>query len=287
MEFSFSRVWLLIKKQISENRQLYFFSLLIIAGVMLVVFFGDVRSQAGLTPREQGNFFLTGLVLIGSVFTSTIFNQFSNKIKGVQNLVLPASALEKLTAAIIFSVILFPIAYFLFVYPVLYAVHIIDLNLGHLNEFYVFNIPNELQYMLTTFIFLQPVVLICPLMFKRYTTIKTVVLIGTIFFGMMFASPFITQSFIKNDHPKYIRVKDVQYDKDDYIIKTSYRTEANSTTFLYSTAFSGMRFTTPDYTRILWVQLPEKQSLIFELLMFISIPFLYIISWFKIREIEL
>ncbi len=287
MQFSFNRVMLLIRKQFAENIQLYFFSLLIIAGVIFLFSLGDVRGENGFTLRDQAVFLTSGLVLSGSVFTTTIFNQFSNKIKGVQSLMLPASVLEKLVTAIIFSIILFPLAYTIFVYPVLYVVHIIDLNQGHLNELNGFHNIHMMQYLFVEFLVLQPVVLLCSLMFKRYTTIKTVVFIGTVFFGMMFVSPFITQNIIKSSRPKYLKIKDITYDSQERIIETSYHTEVNYTSYLYSTPFSGIAFSKPDYDGILSVKLPEKQDLLFDLLMCLSIFFLYAVTWFKLKEIEL
>lgn len=84
MQFSIYRVWLLIKKQWAENRQLYLLGLLATAGVMGIAFLFHMSEDKGLDYNAQRAVLIAGAGVGGAIFTSTILSRFNDKLKGIQ-----------------------------------------------------------------------------------------------------------------------------------------------------------------------------------------------------------
>ena len=111
--FSFTRWRLLVAKQWTENRRRYLLSLLAIGGLLAAweAFLIAVIPYAPLEPFMQFATYTVGLFFTGCFFASTLFSELGNKKQALPWLSLPASHLEKLLCAILFSVVLFYGAY--------------------------------------------------------------------------------------------------------------------------------------------------------------------------------
>ena len=137
MEISLQRIWLLFRKQWVDHQKMYGLGLLAMAGIisvmLLILTFPNI-DRNGLDKNTQALIFLFGLVFFGAIFTATLFDQFAEKPKGIQALMLPASSLEKLLVPILFSNLLFPLIYILLIYPIVVFAHYVDVHLqGNIN----------------------------------------------------------------------------------------------------------------------------------------------------------
>ncbi|HEX3933155.1 MAG TPA: hypothetical protein VHW43_00660, partial [Puia sp.] len=118
--FSFSRFRRLVALHWAGNKRLYLLALPAIGG-LFAVWYGFLLAMDRYSPLDDGMQAFTyywGLMLIGCLYSSTIFSQFGSKAQGIAWLGLPASALEKLFCGMLFSAILCFVGYTLLFYVV-------------------------------------------------------------------------------------------------------------------------------------------------------------------------
>lgn len=100
------------KKHLIDNFRFYGMSLIVLAGVMLlllITFFltdGNVRRYSDLVP-----FYLIGLFLAGGIFTSMSFAELGSKPRGIDFLLFPASHLEKFLSTLLVTTVGFLLLY--------------------------------------------------------------------------------------------------------------------------------------------------------------------------------
>jgi hypothetical protein len=118
--FSFSRWASLIGLHWEGNKRLYLLALPAIAGLLTVwgVFLLIMDNYSPLDDGFQAFTYYWGLAAVGFLYSSTIFAEFGNKARGIAWLAVPASALEKLLCALLFSTILCFVGYTLVFYLV-------------------------------------------------------------------------------------------------------------------------------------------------------------------------
>jgi hypothetical protein len=303
MQFSIYRVWLLSKKQWAENRQLYLLGLLATAGIMGAVFLVNAAQRDGLTYNMQRDVLFGGAAVAGAIFTTTILSKFNNKVKGIQALTLPASALEKLVTAIIYAAIVSPLAYLLVTYPVLVLIHYIDTEIiGHTSVLYDFNLIGGFYAMVVVFLLLQAMVLLCSVMFKRYTILKTIVLVFAIFFGMVTINPIIAGRMLdmKTIRHSKINMRQILYneagnrikDTTDMVSITDPVLQSppayDDATMYFKDDSYRIHFNLPKPHRVtMALAISDGSKLIFNLLAILAIPFLWLITWLRLKETQL
>lgn len=298
MQFSLHRVWLLCRKQWAENKQLYILGVLATAGIMSAVLIFNLVDKRGISFTTQKLIIFTGLIVSGAVFTSTILSQFNEKVKGIQALVLPASTIEKLTAAIIYSLIVFPIIYLVVVYPLVMITHYIDTDiLGRFNSPYAFDMDREFKDFVVIFILLQTVMLFGSVLFRRYIFIKTAILTIVIFFGLNIINPFILQQILdtKKGAPVKVTVKELIYSDDNKLINTQNVPQKITKGILYATPYQELTVAYNWHTKYFKgvaysnsnVTVATNYSNLFYMLLYLSIPLLWVITWFRLKEKEL
>ena len=117
--FSFTRLWMLIKKQWFDNAKLYLLTTLALLGLMILVF---IIFYIGSRPvyDEEATYviFFVGLYLTGFVFASGIFSALGDRPKGIYWMSVPATHLEKLVCAIIYATVIFTVIYCVCFYSV-------------------------------------------------------------------------------------------------------------------------------------------------------------------------
>jgi len=101
-----------------ENRKRYLLGLLAIAGLLIAwfSFLLTVDKFSGLDLGYQFSAYFVGLYFVGCLLAGTIFSELGDKRQGIGYLSLPASHLEKLLCALLFSIVLFFIAFTLVFY---------------------------------------------------------------------------------------------------------------------------------------------------------------------------
>ncbi|MDB5129472.1 hypothetical protein [Mucilaginibacter sp.] len=303
MQFSIYRVWLLSKKQWAENRQLYLLGLLATAGIMGAAFLLNAAQRDGLTYNIQCDVLLGGAAVAGAIFTTTILSKFNNKVKGIQALTLPASALEKLVTAIIYAAIVFPLAYLLVTYPVMAIIHYIDTEIiGHTSVLYDLDLRRNFNTMIVVYLMLQAMVLLCSVMFKRYTILKTIVLVFVMFFGMITINPIIAERMLdmKTISHSKINMRQILYNEAGGRIKDTTGIVNVTNPVLQSTsayADATMYFKDEVYRMhfnllkphliTMGLSISDGSKFIFNLLAILAIPFLWLITWLRLKETQL
>lgn len=280
MELSIQRLWLLIKKQWVDHQKMYWLGMLAMAGIMMLVFLLFTRPQfsnMGLEPRIQAALFLMSLVFFGAVFTSTLFNPFSEKPTGIQALMLPASSLEKTLTAILYSNILFPLVYGACIYPTLVFAHFVDVKVqGNLNELFSFNFELIWGFVIICLLVLN-MALLGSIVFRRHAFIKTAILACILFFGSFYLNRELAHMVIGTTQPKTV----ISTTKESYS-----PVEVSDLTFdlLSATPFYSMGFFTSDRTFI-QVKLPEQSMYMYNIFIYgLIIGLLWTATWFRLRE---
>ena len=107
-QFSFPRFRRLFSRHTAEFLPGYLLGAVVLAGALLLVLSFAAYSLSGeFQLTEQGAFFLLFLLAAGSIFTSTVFAQFSDRGRAPAALTLPASQLEKYLVAWLYSLPIF------------------------------------------------------------------------------------------------------------------------------------------------------------------------------------
>jgi hypothetical protein len=303
MQFSIYRVWLLCKKQWAENRQLYFLGILAMAGIMSAAFFTNVPSPGGLSYNMQRTILLGGSMIAGGLFASTILSKFNDKIKGIQALILPASAAEKLVSAIIYSLVIFPVVYLLIIYPVMALVHYADTALfGHTVPLYDLNLNGRFYETIGLFILLQTAVLLCSVIFKRYTIVKTIVFLFVVFYVTNGLNPLILNKVLATEGKKYsnVNIRQILYNDAGTVTQdTITRGNVIEPELQPVLPYADIRMNEVGHR--LFIHLPPNKpyqinmvlavsdtaKLIFSFVFLLAIPFLWLITWFRLRETQL
>jgi hypothetical protein len=303
MQFSLYRVWLLCKKQWAENRQLYILGLLATAGIMGAAFLIPVTIAEGLDYGHQRAILFGGAGIIGAVFTSTILSQFNDKTKGIQALTLPASAAEKLVAAILYTLLIFPLAYLLVAYPVMMIIRYIDVDMvGHTNPLYDLSLNGRVSETVGLYVTLQAAVLLCSVLFKRYTIVKTIVLVFVVFYGSIVINPLIADGMmnIKALKDKRVNVRQIVYDEAGKAVKDTMTREIvaepvmqtagpySDINMYYKNNFYKINFALDKpYIVNLVLSVNDTGKWIFHILFILMIPFLWLVTWFRLKETQL
>ena len=117
--FSFTRLWLLIKKQAAEHLRLYLLSAVALLLILSLVFiFTRYTEYPNYDEETTYVIYIFGLIIAGAIFASFSFQQLGTKEKATYFLSFPASTMEKLSAALFFNLIVFPITYSIIFYLV-------------------------------------------------------------------------------------------------------------------------------------------------------------------------
>jgi len=206
--FSFYRWRLFVAKHWVEHRRPYLLSLLAIGGLYAAwfAFMIAIDVYAPMAANMQFVAYMIGLYSVGCFYSSMFFVELSTKKEALPWLSLPASHLEKLLCAILYSVALFYIAFTL----VFYCVDIImvqwsnNITWRHPRFFpgttirilpvTVYNLISaegapipEKDYHLFTFLYfaIQAAFLLGSVYFTRYSFVKTAIAV------LLFALGFV------------------------------------------------------------------------------------------------
>ena len=298
MQFSIHRLWLLVRKQWAENKQLYILGLLAVAGIIAACIIFSLTEFMGLDERVQENTLFFGLMASGFVFSTIVLNQLNQRLSSVSVLMLPASALEKFAMAAIYCMILFPACYLAVIYPLIALGHYVDHNIiGRPNSLYLIKANEQTLNIFLTFLLLQSAALFSTILFKRYALVKGIILVMIVFFGSLILNSILAKSIIKMDPgmPISSTVNETYYDAKNNIVERKVVKES-----LWAKVRSDQPFSDVEMSN--WVvdkklkgvdyvaystSITNPYSYVFVLLLVMSIPFLWVITWFRLKEKEL
>ncbi len=138
--FSPKRIYLLIQKIYYENYKAIGKGFLTLLGVFsIILIFMYISGKRVFI--NQNNFYIFGLIFMGINIAGKAFRDFRVKEKTISYLSLPASALEKLLAELIFTIVLFFISYTIVFY--IYQLILIGVAGSFDVEVKMFSLQNE------------------------------------------------------------------------------------------------------------------------------------------------
>lgn len=221
--FSFQRWSLLVAKHWAENKKRY---LLSVAAIFALITFWFtflllVNEDDPMSKSMQAGAYFVSLFGIGCLYAGTFFNPLNSRSKGTFYLLTPASSLEKLLTALLFSVVFF----FVVFVGVFYLSDFIMINIANtVHPYYtqpgsngvvpqaeMFNVfyekgPGEDAvnfpiYVLLAFFALQAAFLLGSVYFGQYSVVKTAIALFVLFLVVSFAEGYLFHLFLPNgDH---------------------------------------------------------------------------------------
>ena len=176
--FNYDRLWLLIKRYFTENKQRE----LTFWGISIVVF---------MLMRDSGAV-ITYLLIAGFFTAANAFRIFSHTPGGMHYLLIPATHSEKLVTNIIINTFYFFLAFLVtYIVGTFLGIHLDNMIFNHHNpvnfnlfndSFNSLNGANNFLILLYTFAVSQAVAITGSLFFKRSAAMKTLLVIIIVFF---------------------------------------------------------------------------------------------------------
>lgn len=179
--FNFRRFSLLFKKHTVENYRTYLLAIIVYACIVAILL--GLNTSMGKYPLRMSNQIITFFCLMffsGTIFTSNIFINLSNKRKAVSTLTLPASTFEKFLVGWVYSYLIFQIVFTAVFYAVLWGYWRFNPDdTQHMMN--IFSVKEQLYLLYIYYAFLHGVALYGAMYFKKAHFIQT----AFTFFGII------------------------------------------------------------------------------------------------------
>ena len=185
--FSFERFRLLVLKHWADNKKRYGLSLIAFIGLLISWFVFTILTGFDDIPMgraaQQVTFFL-GLFAVGTFYASQYYSHLGSRAKGINFLLVPASAFEKLLCSLFYTVVLF----FVFFVVTFYLVDLLMVSIVNsfpgtekisvVNVFKIiivrFNKDSTINFLLFYFS-VQSAFLLGSVYFEKYSFVKTII----------------------------------------------------------------------------------------------------------------
>ncbi|MEO5564493.1 MAG: hypothetical protein ABIR18_13690 [Chitinophagaceae bacterium] len=267
--FSFNRFCLLVLKHWADNKKRYLLSVIAFIGLLITWFVLTMLTESSGRAMSKGIqqvTFIFALFATGSFYASQYFRDLGSSVKGINFLLVPASAFEKILCSLLYTVLFF----FIVFTTAFYLADILMVSIydrfavaddptgqrGLLNVFDATSLPFDGKTtinLLLIFLSIQSAFLLGSVYFKKYSFIKTIIS-GFVIFFVVFCFVFLLY--------KYLMPKG-EFENG---FLTSYRVETGGKN---------------DYL----VQIPVWVGKILHyLLMYGTAPFLWIVTYFRLKE---
>ena len=228
--FSFKRFLLLVLKHWADNKKRYGLSVLAFFGLLSTWFLFSMLTGFDDIPMGksvQTITFFFSLFAVGTFYASQYFSELGSRSKGINFLLVPASAFEKLLCGLLYSIVLF----FLVFTATFYLVDIIMVGIAKLftgtaagvakstvvNVFHIIVVPVNMDTTLNFLLFyfsIQSAFLLGSIYFEKYSFIKTVIACFGLAFIFFFLIYFFNEhllpdgTFFKGFFTSYLVLKD-------------------------------------------------------------------------------
>lgn len=263
--FSFERLFGLIRKQWIENSRFYVLGSLAILGMMAMtmILFWVIIDGDNYSETTAYNIYLTGLILIGTVYGSISFSILGNKEKGQYWLSFPASHLEKMITNILYTTVLFFIVYSLCFLLVKWGAQTYIENYVSKHEWARFNKTNwkdnygeGFRYILWGYFCLQALFILGSVYFKQYAYIKTVIIVSVAAGILVLIFAKLAQSLFSNFNFFWNDLELRTYQDNNFGVYKSYALGSTLSKILgYILVYSWV----PVFWVITWYRLKEKE----------------------------
>jgi hypothetical protein len=261
--FSGKRFTLLVAKHWADNKKRYGLSVLAFIGLLIAWFVFVILIEEN-NPMDhdiqQVTYFLS-LFAVGTFYASQYFRDLGSKAKGINFLLVPASAFEKILCSLLYTVIFFFITFTAVFYLVDFLMVIVsntfagtDVTVTNIFNVILFQFSGDLTVRFLFFFFsIQSAFLLGSVYFEKYSFIKTII-IGFVGFFILFCLMYLLYDFLL---PKG------EYHNGFF---TSYRVYIDGVN---------------DHL----VQVPRWIGNVFSILIMYAIaPFLWIVSYYRLKE---
>lgn len=211
--FSFSRFRLLVAKHWADNKKRYGLSVLAFIGLLITWFVFTILAgfDRPMAAEMQMITFFLALFAVGTFYASQYFSDLGSRPKGINFLLVPASAFEKLLCSLLFTVVLF-FAVFLAAFYLVDALMVAIANSfteeqkpAVLNIFDVVVIPvnvNTTVNFLLFFSAVQAAFLLGSVYFEKFSFIKTIISCFVVGFLVFLLVYFLSTKLLPNgDYP--------------------------------------------------------------------------------------
>jgi len=199
--FSFKRFTLLVLKHWADNKKRYGLSVLAFIGLLITWFVFTLLVEPDIRmPKDvQQITYFFSLFVVGTFYASQYFSDLGSRSKGINFLLVPASAFEKLLCSLLYTVVLFFVVFTTIFYIVDSLMVAISSNLPGNNEvngkptvvnvFKIiilrFNRDSTINFLLLYFS-VQSVFLLGSVFFEKYSFIFLAAALIASFFGVSF-----------------------------------------------------------------------------------------------------
>jgi hypothetical protein len=234
--FNFKRFSLLVSKHWADNKKRYLLSVIAFTGVLIAWFVLTmlVDSNIRMGKSIQMVSFFFSLFVVGSFYANQYFRDLGSRAKGINFLLVPASAFEKILCSLLYTVILFFIVFI----AVFYLVDVLmvaiakgwfttdtpDKEKGLLNVFDAANLPFDGKSSLNIFLIffaIQSAFLLGSVYYAKFSFIKTIISGFVVFFIVFCFIYFLYDMMPKGDYVGgFLSSYRVHNDgKDDYLVR--------------------------------------------------------------------
>jgi hypothetical protein len=262
MSFNFHRFQLLVIKDWTENKRLFFFSLLALVGGWIILFALTMVASHAFNPMVRQILLGFGLFAVAAVAANQQFRSLSTVAGSIRYLHLPASTLEKILQPLTFTfLVILPAALLVFagtewvMIQVTNRVYLLDPNLHLLNPIgYKDYFGPVKAYWITYAIFMAGAIL-----FRRMVLVKT----GSALFGLL---------IILNIFNTYLANKTIKIGADHALNASLFE----SVSIIHRISFQRDEILLPPF----WMDF-------FTYFIYVGIPlFCFIFSYIRLRETE-
>ena len=174
--FNFNRFIQLFIRHTLVHYRTYLMSFVVLMGVLaLTMGYVFYLNKGYINSNAQFVYFVTFLLLGGSIFTSVIFSELNDKCKAIPYLMLPASVFEKFLLSWIYSFVIFQLVYIIGFYLIDYLLLAFSERINPPVPLSNSNQQEALPYALTflAFMVLHSLTFFGAVFFKKLHFIKT------------------------------------------------------------------------------------------------------------------
>lgn len=264
--FSFERLFGLIRKQWIENSRFYLLGSLALFGLMTIcmIFFWVLMDGRQYSESFAYSLYLIGLFLTGTIYGSISFSILGSKEKGQYWLSFPASHAEKLVTSIFYNVILFFIIYTLSFLVVKWGCQLYIESYISTHKWaslrpmdWENGIGEVFYYFVWGYFCLQALFMLGSVYFKQYAFIKTAIFVSIIAGVFTFLLAKVSMNFFQGYgfNMENLEIRD-HHVPENYGIYKSYSLGTGlATTLRYLLTYCWI----PVFWLITWYRLKEKE----------------------------
>ena len=225
--FNLKRFGLLVRKHWADNKKRYGLTVLALVGLFTIWFTFNlmVENHNRLSADMQQITYFFSLFIVGTLYASQYYRDLSWRARGINFLLLPASAFEKFLCSLLYNVVIFFTVFTTTFYLVDFVMIALHNNfpvvkapeekavLNNVLQATFFEYPNKtVIYIVMLFFVVQSVFLFGSVLFRKYSFVKTfisgfVILITFMCLIFLFIRNYLLQhSLSEYDLPEWSRI---------------------------------------------------------------------------------